>query len=121
MANELLLPVKQGEELNIGFTIKAGDAPLDLSDYIVKFQVKEVPLEASEPLIDKTISLTSYMNEDGLITYPDQGQVVVHLKKSDTSLPTGDYSLIIALQKDNYYDIISSRCYNKATYRICEQ
>lgn len=118
---ELILPVKQGEELNIGFTIKAGDRPMDLSTYTVKFQVKEVPLEKSEPLIDKTITLTSDMNEDGLITYPDQGQFVVHLKKEDTSLHTGDFSLIIAIQGPNYYDIISSKSYNKATYRVCEQ
>ena len=119
--NELILPVKQGEEINVGFTINAGEVPLDLTGYHIVFQVKENPLEECEPLIDKLITSSSDMNDVGLINAPTEGQVTVHLKKSDTSLNTGDYSLIIALQGQNYYDIISSRCYNKATYRICEQ
>ena len=119
--NELIMPVKQGEEINVGFTIMAGETPLDLSNYNIVFQVKENPLEECEPLIDKLITLVSDINDVGIINAPDQGQFTIHLKKSDTSLNTGDYSLIIALQGNNYYDIVSSRCYNKATYRICEQ
>lgn len=118
---ELILKIKQGEELNIGFTIKAGDSQMDLTGYNIRFQVKEVPLEKSRPLINKLITTVSDMNEEGMITYPDQGQVVVHLKKEDTSFPTGDYSLIVALEGENYYDIISSKCQGKAIYRICEQ
>lgn len=119
--NELIMPVKQGEEINVGLTIMAGNEPMDLTGYDIVFQVKQSPLEKTVPLIDKTITTVSDMNDVGLITHPDQGQVVIHLKKEDTSLNTGDYSLIIALSADNYYDIISSRCYNKAIYRICEQ
>ena len=107
---ELILPIKQGEELNIGLTINAGDVPLDLSTYGIAVQVKEVPLEECEPLIDKHITQVSDINTIGRITYPDQGQFVIHLTKEDTSLPTGDYSLIIALEAENYYDIISSKC-----------
>lgn len=118
---ELVLPIKQGEEMNIGFTVMAGEQRMDLTGFTVKFQVKENPLESFPPIIDKTITEDSDINKDGLITYPDQGQIVVHLTKEDTSLHIGDFSLIIALQNENYYDIISSRWCNGATYRVCEQ
>ena len=118
---ELILKVKQGEEINVGFTIKAGEERMDLNGYNIRFQVKEVPLEKSRPLINKLITTVSDMNTDGMITYPDQGQVVVHLSKEDTSLNTGDYSLIIGLEGENYYDIISSKCQGKAIFRVCEQ
>lgn len=118
---ELILPVKQGEELNVGFTIKEEGNPMDLSDYGVRVQVKRVPLVKSPAIIDKLITTTSDINTVGQINYPQQGQLVIHLKKEDTSHPVGDYSLIISLEADNYSDIISSKCCNKAIYRICEQ
>ena len=118
---ELILPVKQGEELNIGFTIYSGTNKLDLSPYTIMFQVKRTPLENVEPIISKHITQVSDINDVGAIPHPDQGEVVVHLTKEDTSYPTGDYSLIIALVGNDYYDIISSKCCNKAIYRICEQ
>ena len=118
---ELVLPVKQGEELNIGFTIKQGGNPIDLTDYKIRVQVKRVPLVTSPSIIDKLITTDSDINDVGLITYPQQGPLVIHLTKKDTSYPVGEYSLIISLEQDNYSDIISSKCCNKATYRICEQ
>lgn len=118
---ELIMRVKQGEELNIGFSIKAGDSLMDLTGYNVRFQVKEVPLARTKSLINKLITTTSDMNDIGRITYPDQGQVVVHLNKHDTLMPPGDYRLIIKLEGENYIDIISSKCENKAIYRVCEQ
>lgn len=121
MANKLIIPVKQGEEFNVGFTIDAGDRPMDLTGYRVRFIVKEVPLERYPAVIDKTLTEDSDPSTDGYIPYPDQGEVVVHLTKHDTSFHTGDYSLIIAIEADNYFDIISSGCCNEAIFRICEQ
>ena len=119
--SELVLAIKQGEELNRGFTIKAGGSPMDLSSYTIRFQVKRTPLVGAPAIIDKRITTTSDINEVGQITYPLQGQFIVHLKEEDTSFPTGDYSLIISLEGEDYIDIISSKCCNKAIYKICKQ
>ena len=73
------------------------------------------------PIIDKPITVVSDINTIGQITEPQQGQVVVHLTEADTSFPTGEYSLIVSLEGENYIDIISSECCNKAIYKICEQ
>lgn len=119
--SELILPIKQGEELNVGFTIKQDGQAMDLSDYTVRVQVKKVPLVTYPSMIDKEITVSSDINTVGQITAPQQGQFVIHLTLEDTSFPIGDYSLIISLEADNYIDIVSSKCCNKSIYRICEQ
>lgn len=123
MANReyLKVCVKQGEEKNISFKITTNNSPLYLGEYSIKFQVKAAPLEKAVPLIDKLITTTSDINTVGQINQPELGTVTVHLTKKDTSFPTGEYSLIIALVGYNYEDIISSECCNKAVYNICEQ
>lgn len=118
---ELKLNVKQGEEINVGFTIKTNGNPMDLSLYNIRFQVKRAPLEKVEPIIDKLITTTSDMNTVGMITDPSNGRFVVHLTKEDTSFPNTEYSLIISLEQEGLIDIISSKCCNKAIYRICAQ
>ena len=117
----LKVAVKQGEELNISFTIKQEGEPLDLSNYSVSFKVKRNPLLSSEPIIDKYITLVSDGNEVGIIDNPEQGKFYVHLKEEDTSFPVGEYSLIIALIAPYTNDIISSSCCNGAIFKICEQ
>lgn len=119
--SELKVPVKQGEVLNLGFTIKQDGGVMDLSDYTIRFQVKRTPLEKAPAIVDKAITTVSDINNVGQINYPQQGQFVVHLNQEDTSFPTGEYALIIALEAPNYFDIISSKCCNKAIYKICEQ
>jgi hypothetical protein len=119
--SELILPIKQGEELNIGFTVKEDNNPMNLSTYTIRFQVKKVPLVNAPAIVDKEITTVSDINEVGRINYPLQGQFVVHLKEEDTSFPPGEYALIIAVEGENYIDIISSKCCNKAIYKICEQ
>lgn len=118
---ELNVCVKQGEELNLGFTIKENGDEMDISDYNVHFQVKKVPLLSAPAIVDKIITTMSDEEEVGIINAPESGGFVVHLKEEDTSFPIGEYSLVIALEKENYIDIISSKCCNKATYKICEQ
>ena len=119
--SELKLPVKQGEEINVGFTIREEGNPMDLSSYSIHFQVKKAPLVTAPAIVDKLITTTSDINTVGMINYPLQGQFVVHLGVEDTSFPTGEYSLIIALEQEGLIDIISSKCCNKAVYKICEQ
>lgn len=115
------LCVKQGEELNKGFTIYQGNSVLDLSEYTIIVEAKEVPLVDFEPLFRKEITVVSNINTVGQINFPQQGQFVLHLLPEDTSYPVGDYSLIISLQSPHVNDIISSNCCNTAIYRICEQ
>ena len=119
--SELRLPVKQGEEINVGFTINKNGNPMDLSNYTVHFQVKKVPLVDAPAIVDKLITTVSDMNTVGMINQPLQGQFTVHLGVQDTSFPPGEYALVIALEAENFVDIISSKCCNKAVYKICEQ
>lgn len=119
--SELKVCIKQGEELNVGFTIKQNGTAIDLTNYTIHFQVKRTPLVTALAIVDKLITTTSDINDIGQINYPQQGQFVVHLNVEDTSFPTGEYSLIIALEQPGYVDIISSKCCNKAIYKICEQ
>ena len=119
--SELKVCVKQGEELNLGFTINQDGSPMDLSPYSVRFQVKRTPLVNAPAIIDKVITTVSDINDVGIIDNPNGGGLTVHLKTEDTSFPTGEYSLIISLESQNYIDIISSKCCNKAIYKICEQ
>ena len=117
--SELKVPVKQGEELNIGFTIKQDGEAMDLSSYTIHFQVKKVPLVTAPAMIDKYITTVSDINTIGQINTPLEGKFVVHLTEEDTSFPPGEYALIIAIEADNFVDIISSKCCNKAIYKIC--
>lgn len=117
----LKLKVKQGEEINVSFTIKQDGDPMDLDGYSIKFQVKEVPLEKVRPIINKEITTSSNPLVDGRITDESNGKFYVHLTKEDTSFNTGEHSLIISLIAPNMEDIISSNYCNGAKYIICEQ
>lgn len=119
--NRLIVRVKQGEELNLGFTIKQNNNIMDLSDYSISFKVKYSPLESSKTIIDKTITTISDINDIGNINYPQQGQFVVHLNKKDTLYPVNDYYLVISLVADYLDNIISSSPCTTATFSICEQ
>ena len=121
MGSKLVVPIKQGEELNVGLTMMAGDEPMDLTGYNVRVMVKEVPLEGYPAVINKLLTTDSDVEDVGYIPFPELGQILIHLTKEDTSHHTGDYSLIIALEAENFFDIISSRACGNAIYRICEQ
>lgn len=159
MSGCLKLKVKQGEEKSVGFTIKQNGEAMDLTNYTVHFQVKRTPIVTSNPIVNKYITTSSFspiynidgvkvsipsdINIDGQITNVSDGQFQIHLNEEDTSYPTGDYYLIISLEKYedkkdkngntlidddghiiktvSYCDIISSECCNSAKYIICEQ
>lgn len=119
--DRVVLKVKQGEELNIGFTIKQGGRPFNLSGYNVLVQVKNNPTVKSKAIVDKVITNVSDDNIVGIITMPNQGQFTLHLTKEDTSFPIGEYYLVIAIQNDNEENIISSTNCTTAVYEICAQ
>ena len=119
--SELKVAVKQGEEINVGFTINQGGDPMDLSSYTIRFQVKRTPLVNAPAIISKDITTVSDSNTIGIIDGPLNGKFFVHLLPEDTSYPTGEYSLIISLVAPHTNDIISSGCCNGAKFKICEQ
>lgn len=119
--SELKLSVKQGEEINVGFTINQGGNPMDLSSYTVRFQVKRTPLVTAKPIISKDITMVSDANTIGIIDGSLEGKFFVHLLPEDTSYPVGDYYLVIALVAPHTNDIISSGCCSGAKFKICEQ
>lgn len=119
--DKLVLKIKQGEEINVAFTIKQGGNPLVLTDYTIGFQVKNNPTVKSKPLIDKDITIVSDINEEGNINYPNLGQFTVHLTEKDTSLPIGEYYLIISIKRYKENNIISSSCCSTAKFIVCEQ
>lgn len=115
------LTIKQGEELNRLFTIKVNGAPMALYGYTVHVQVKPDPLLRSKPLIDKKITEVSDINNEGIINAPDQGQFTLHISDKDSSLPIGEYALVISLEQYKYNNIISSNDCGVAQFIVCEQ
>lgn len=124
MAHKLIVAVKQGEEINLGFTIKQNNNPYAFVDSHILFQVKTAPYEDCEPIIKKEITTTSDINTVGNINFPELGQFIVHLTKEDTSNRIGDYYLVISLigeGNNNMDNIISSNNCQTAVFKICEQ
>lgn len=117
----LRLCIKQGEEKNVAFTIKADGKAMDLSSYTIRLQVKRAPLEKAEPIVLKEVTTVTDISTVGQINQPQQGVVTFHFLKEDTSYPVGEYPLVISLVAPGVDDIISSQCCNKAIYNICEQ
>lgn len=132
----LKMMVKQGEEINFGFTIKGKQlneetgkyeyVPVDLTKYKIKFQVKKSPLLKSKPIIDKLIELPKDpIGEEpytvGEIYDAENGKFYVHLTTKDTSFSPGEYYLIVATVSLHNEDIISSVGCGSAKFIICEQ
>lgn len=121
MANKLVLPVKQGEELLIDFAITSDGVPLDLTGAEVVFQVKESPNVAFKPMFEKICTTTSDINTVGQIIDPLNGKVQLKLNTEDTSYPVNSYALIVFLNSGPQQDIISSDYCNSGEYRVCNQ
>lgn len=119
--DRVYLKVKQGEELNIGFTIKQGEQPFNLSAYNVIVQVKNNPTVKSKAIVNKIITTVSDGEDVGVINEPSLGKFILHLNKEDTSHPIGEYYLVIAIQNETEENIISSTNCTTAIYEICEQ
>lgn len=135
--------VKQGEEINIRFTLnqyveRDGEKvkePIDLqpesgNPYSIRFQVKKQPLLKEKPIVDKLLKVLIEPTEQelydastttGYIDDPHNGKFFVHFLPEDTSFNTGEYSLILSMVNEHLDDIISSNCCNGAKFIICEQ
>lgn len=119
--DRVVLKVKQGEELNLSFTVKQGNNPFNLSGYNVIVEAKYAPTVKSKTLFRKVLTPNSDSTDMGIILYPNLGEFVLHLNKEDTSFPIGEYSLVIAVQNDFEENIISSSNCTSAVYEICPQ
>lgn len=119
--DRVILKVKQGEELNISFTVKQGNDPFNLDGYNIIVEAKYSPTVKSKTLFRKVITTTTDSTNEGVILYPNLGEFVIHLNKEDTSFPIGEYSLVIAVQNNFEENIISSSNCSSAVYEICPQ
>ena len=139
----LKVKIKQGEEINIRFTLNQyieedGEkvkVPIDLQPesgvpYSIRFQVKKQPLVKEKPIIDKLLNVLIDPTEQelydasittGYIDDPHNGKFFVHFLPEDTSFNTGEYYLILSMVNEHLDDIISSSCCNGAKFIICEQ
>lgn len=118
---QLILAVKQGEELSKDFTLKANNVALDLTGATITVEAKKAPYISQTPIFSKIITEVSDEETIGKITYPLQGKFVLRLLEADTSFAPSDYYLIIKLDLNDQKDIISSEDCNSAIYRICTQ
>ena len=139
----LKVKVKQGEEINVRFTLnqyveqEGGKVkvPIDLQPesgppYSIRFQVKKQPLAKEKPIVDKLLQVLIDPTEQeiynastttGYIDDPHNGKFFVHFLPIDTSFNTGEYSLVLSMVNEHLDDIISSSCCNGAKFIICEQ
>jgi len=118
---QLILKVKQGEELSKDFTLKADGVAMNLTGATIVVEAKKAPYASQIPIFTKTITETSNEETIGKITYPLQGKFVLRLLTADTSFAPNDYYLVIRLDLNNQKDIISSSDCSNAIYRICTQ
>lgn len=118
---QLILKVKQGEELSKDFSLKESGVAKDLTGAIIVVEVKKAPYINQTPLFSKTITETSNEETVGRITEPLQGKFTLRLLEADTSYAPNDYYLVIKLDFNNQKDIISSDSCDNAIYRICTQ
>lgn len=119
--SQLILTVKQGEELNFPITVKEAGSPKDLTTATIRVQVKKTPYEATVPMFEKVITATSDPLTQGQITDPMLGELFVRFLVADTSYPPNDYSLVIFLEQNNEKDIISGNACSNGVYKICTQ
>lgn len=118
---QLVLNIKQGEDLNVPFTIKQDGTVTNLTGATIRFLVKKVPLDSAEAIVSKTITETSDTETIGQITNAIGGQFEVRLLPEDTLFPPNDYYLIIFMDINGNSDIISSTANGSAIYRVCTQ
>lgn len=119
--SQLVFNVKQGEDINIDFTIKKDGSPLNLTGATIKFQVKRSPSLSCSSMVEKVITESTDLETIGQITNAPAGQLSVRLLPADTSFSPNDYYAVIWLIANGNEDIISSSNCGEAIYRICTQ
>lgn len=118
---QLVVQVKQGEDLNFPMALTTNGQPLDITGATIICEAKKAPYLTTAPMFTKTITETSDSETVGLITYPATGKFEIRFTSLDTSYPPYDYYLVITLILNDQEDIISSSGNNSAIYRVCTQ
>lgn len=130
--NRLVMKIKSGEEKGFNFTIKANAGfndvngnpvynPVDLSDYVVEFQIKKYPYYSVQSIIEKIITLDE-QEGIGWINNPTNGNFVVQITLEDLEklVPEKDYYLIITLVTKDNRIIISGENDKSGIFRVCQ-
>ncbi len=131
-SSKLIMKIKSGEARGFNFTIKTNTGmtdvsgnpiyeALDLTNYIVSFQIKKYPYATVEPIINKTITLV----QDGAVGWindPENGKFVVEITSNDLDklVPEKDYYLILTLINGDTKVIISGEGDQSGIFRVCQ-
>lgn len=95
--------------------------PLDLTNLVVEFRVKEAPYYKLKSLISKDITEVEDLTK-GWISEPTEGKFQVQLTMEDTlKLPPKDYALCIYLKDKDTFTNISGDGNKFAIFRVCTQ
>lgn len=123
--NRLVVKIQSGEVRSFGFTIKAKNSldeyiPMDLTQYVVDFQIKEYPYDSVDPIIHKVLDLDEDSN-NGWIYEPTGGkfEVVITLDDMDILIPGKEYNLVITLINGDTRIIISGEGDNVGVFMVC--
>ena len=94
-----MLKIKIGEQKPINYTlkVKATNLPVNLVNSQIIFQLKEDENQISDFLLEKCITETSELHEDGQIFDAPNGRFSVFFKSEDT--------LSLDINKEYYYTL----------------
>lgn len=128
--NKLVVKIQSGEVRSFGFTVKNKSelqqpdgsyyTPMDLTEYLVDFQIKEYPYASVTPIIHKVLDLEED-SDNGWIYDPTKGkfEVVITLDDMDILIPGKEYNLVITLINGDTRIIISGEGDNVGIFMVC--
>lgn len=113
--------VKQGTSQSYNFTVYAPDGtPVNLSDYVVRVQIKKYPLAKINPLVEWDITVDS--TDSGQITSVSEGKFYIRITEDvSRNLNPDTYYLVVMLVNQDNQIIISGEGDKSGVLRICRQ
>lgn len=122
--NENIYTVKKGEKFPIHIKVKNRDedAPIDLTNAIIKFQLKD-ELKDEFCVIDKIITTETDVYSIGRIVSPKEGEFIVRFDDEDYDklVVNRIYYLTIwwEIPDENFSKVISSNCNDFFKFMVC--
>lgn len=123
MANNIYA-IKKGEKYPIKITIKNKDLdmPIDLTNAIIKFQLKD-ELKDEFCIIEKNITIDSDINTIGQITDSKKGELVVRFTDEDFEKLVLERVYYITIwweiPDEDFAKVISSNCRETFRFMVC--
>lgn len=116
--------IKKGEKYPIHIELRNldEDKPLDLTNSIIKFQIKD-ELRDDFFVIEKQITQTSDIYEVGQIINPENGEFLLHFTDEDYDKLVCErtYYMVIwhIIEEQNYAKVVSSNGNEVLTFMVC--